>query len=150
MTEEMSGSSHPVFLGRHKATINSMVYSKESRVLLVGDNDSSVVQYDLKQGRSFGRILRVYKDLGLKSVVSSNCFRNVAVFGGINYKFGMVDISKRTQICDSVETSTKDINCLLFYRVKETTLLFVLGLKPYDYSNGRTDIFNLSTFKVEY
>ena len=139
--EDLWDNNSSAVIGQHNGRINTILYLAGLNVLLVGDDNNQLVQY--QQGSRGGWIVRRnYKDLGIDWIWSSTSIGNLAVLGGENGCVRVVDVKQAETLGGPYATAIEGIYTLQAWKASEV-FLYVGGLNP-DYSEGKTDLLSFA------
>lgn len=141
--EDFSLLGHHSVFGEHECQIMTVLLTTNYRVF-AGDSFSSVVEYDLKPGKSFGKILRKYRNLDIDLISSSGHFKNIVAFGGDNGLVRLID-TKTSRLLDfRIESNMKSVLSIGFLEMNNQCFyLCVTGTNP-SFGNSKADIFDVS------
>ena len=120
--------------------IYTIIYSELYDCLFVGDRDENLVQYCM----STFRVLKQYVNIDIGLIQCSDIYKDLAVFGGSDNCFILVNIRKREIVSKPKETAIRMIRSLKFCKVGNKLLLYVSG-NGSKYSNNKSDIFEIVT-----
>lgn len=145
--ETISDLSQPII--SYIANVNS-VYSIEvdesNNMLFAGcdnDNFGQVVQFDL----ATGQVIKNYCQIDTSCIMSNIRLGSLLIFGGYDSSHIIViDPVNRKILSDRVSTAVSFIHSIAFCTIDASdpkVLLFVVG-KLYNYSQGKTDIFDIT------
>jgi hypothetical protein len=90
------------------------------------------------------KVVKNYGKIGVGEIFSIDIHGDLAVIGGNNDSFVIVNIKKREVVTKPKITAFGWIYSLRFCQVKDKLLLIVGGKYP-DYSQNKTDIFEIIT-----
>ena len=119
-----------------------------------GENNEKtgqVVQYDLGTGQS----IKTYFGVGIGSIESSTRAGNLLLFGGFeSYKVAIIDSVNRRIVHESINTAIRNIFSMTIFTLFESNnqfqiLLLCVG-EIQMYSNGRTDLFDITELIKKY
>ena len=126
--------------------ILTLAYDKESRSLFSGDKKGHLVQYKVDTLNQTCDEVKNFGDLGIGVIISSSRFMEFVFFGGSTKKVRVLNLSTGELLPGHIETSIKEIYSLqVCVKSLEQIYLAVSGGFP-DYSNDKTDLFDLSGF----
>lgn len=87
----------------YNSNVDTVALIEEFNTVFTGSIDDKVFQYDLHTGK----ILKVYKHLGLCGISACVYFKNILFFGGNNFYIKAIDIYRR-KICNiEIKTAVK-------------------------------------------
>ena len=115
---------------------------EDLQVALVGDASGTVIQYSLKQGRSYLKVEKHYGNLKIGEIKSGVKYGNVMVFGGSRHRISIIDVRLKKVVVSQFKTAIQDILSLCVGRVKEKVVLSVSGFHS-NYSEGKSDLFDI-------
>ena len=146
--ENIENGSNVIFRGTHlsKFYISTLVFDEDTGSLYSGDNYGHVVQYKVNTSNQTCKQVKTYQDLGIGGITSSYRFLHFVFFGGDQSKIRVLDISTGKLLSGHINTSIKKI-CSFEVCMKNPKQIYltVSGLEP-DYSDDKTDLFDLSHF----
>ena len=141
-----SSSQNSLIFFKHKNIINSVLINEEMNILLAGDDNGVIVQYDLTTGKT----LKNYENIGINDIVASHCLGPVAVIGGWrSYKIRFVFLDKRIVHGEPFRTGIHYISssqfCVLGAASTESKQV-LLGLSGYnpDFREFHFDLYNVT------
>ena len=140
-------SGSKVQFGERKSNdnfISTLVYDQESRSLYSGDFKGHLFQHKVDTSNLTCEEVKNFGDLGIESICSSARFMQFVFFGGSKGKVRVLDLSTGELLPGHIQTSIKYILSLQVC-VKSATEIFlaVSGVNS-DYSDDKTDLFDLS------
>ena len=125
-----------------------MLYSPNLNALIIGDQNGSLIQFDLSDGRSQMKQVKQYRDFFIGSVRSSALLGNLAFFGG--YKSFMVIDLKSRQKVGVWTTAIYFIYFMGFHWISESKLILCIGGKYADYSDSKSDLLDITNLAKAY
>ena len=143
--------ARPKKFGNHDDYIYALILMKQSKMLLAGDRNGNVVQYELSNKKQSWVTEHRYGNLGIGYACSGTKFGELAVFGGYNsFCFRVINPSSQKVIDLPYKTAIRYIYSLKIFSVLPSrTMLSVSGYSP-DYSKSQTDIFEISNLVNHY
>ena len=98
ITEDIT-TNKAVSFGRHKGTIQTLLYEKVTQSLLAGDNRSCIKQYRRGNSNNHFILVKDYGDVGIDRVMCSAQVGRLAFFGASNYSIVVIDVIDR-RLCE--------------------------------------------------
>ena len=123
--------------------IFTMIFNQSLNSLLIGNINRSVLQYE-RDSSGILRKKKDYGDIGVGCVLASDSSGDFAVVGGDNGIIKLIDMRTRKVFEKGIETAIGRIESLQFCRVSTTEMHLVVGGRGRNYSDSKTDLFDLS------
>ena len=120
-----------------------MIFNLNLNSLLVGECNGCLSQYGRNPSGNFKK-QKDYGDVGVGKVYAIEWSGNFAVVGGSNGMISLIDMNRRQVIAQGIETAIGIINSLRFCRVSQNEMHLAVGGYRNDYSNFKTDLFDVS------
>ena len=128
-----------------KSLVYTMVYNENLNSLLVGYVNGCVSQYNLKPSG----VLEKQTDYGevlVSRVDASDWSGDIAVVGGGDGEIRLIDMRRRQVLGHRIQTALGSIYTLQFCRVSQKEMHLLVGGCDSDYSNSKSDLFDVSAF----
>lgn len=122
---------------------HTMVFNPSLNSLLVGYGTRRVSQFE-KDSSGVLKKQMDYKHIGVGWVQASDCSGDIAVVGGSEGKITFIHMRRREVLQRGVQTALANIESLQFCRVSQTEMHLVVSGFDLDYSNSKTDLFDVS------
>lgn len=132
------------FFGESKSIVNSILYNPSLMALLACELSGNVIQYDLSQGRSNYKVVKNYGNLGMGQIHSCVNHGRFAFVAGEKSCFLVIDLFARQIVVEKISSAIQKSSSMKICKVKkDTTLLCLSGINP-NYSDSKTDVFDIS------
>ena len=149
--ENMNGPIESIFSYKgNEDSIYTMLLNEKTSTFLVGEDNNDngkLLKYDLINGK----IIKDYGSLGIRSIFSSTRLNNICFFSGHGCQsFTIINDYKNNVIFIPIKSAIQYNQSIEICEVKDLTnktsifMLVVTGNRP-DYSNNKTDIFNVTS-----
>ena len=124
----------------------SLVYDEEDMSLYSGDRFGHLVQHKVDTLNQTCKEVKNYGDLEIGSICSSHRFINFVFFGGDDSRIKVLDLSTGEFLPGYIQTSIKEILSLQVCVKSPKQIYLAVSGEHSDYSEDKTDLFNLSGF----
>ena len=126
--------------------ITSLLYDEDAGSLYIGNGDGHLRKYKLDIANQICKEVKDFGKLGIRAITSSHRFLHFVFFGGSDGKIRVLDLLRGKLLRECFMTSIKSIISLqVSVESAQKIYLAVSGNKP-NYSNDKTDLFDLSDF----
>ena len=142
-SEDITGKQGPMRIDKGNK-IFTMGFNPKINSVLVGFANKWVSQYG-RDSSGVMKMLRNYKDVGVGDVFASDIAGDIAVVGGQHGKITFINMQTRTLLQKGIQTAIKQIWSLKFCRISETEMHLIVGGRGKDYSDSKTDLFDVSS-----
>ena len=142
VAEDMT--QRPVKIDSCNSILNTIIFNQKLGVLLTGYKNGELIQYG-KQSDKKWKLQMNYENIKIGSIRSSDQMGCIAVVGGNTKNKGnlrMIHLKEQVLLGSNIETAFQRIHSLCLTS-GDQALLSVGGQYP-DYSNGKTDIFDIT------
>ena len=142
-TEDITRKEIRGIIDQKESENTTMIFNQNLNSLLVGVRNGCLFQYgrnlfgDFKKQKEYGKV-------GVGVIIASDWSGNFAVVGGRNGKISLIDMTKREVIAKGITTAIGEVFSLQFCRVSRNQMYLAVGGKNNDYSNSKTDFFDVS------
>lgn len=140
MAQSITDDSSPTTIGTHRGEIRAVLLTSGSDSLLVGDKTGRVTHYELQRGSWVPGKVHVHVDV--ERIISGVLVGNLAVFGGSNRHFRLIDVNTRKCVGPRVETAVRRVFSVQLCSALGKHLVVVCG-KFRDYSASKSDLFEV-------
>ena len=147
-TEDITKNQFAVRIGSCTSYVNTVLFNQELGILLAGYKNGKLIQYS-KNFKSKWIQQKDYGDIQIQEIFSSDQMGNYAVVGGhaANKKnLKMINLKKQVVFQSQVQTSFNSVFSLCFANLSQSKMFLSVGGSCPDYENGKTDIFDVSSF----
>ena len=142
LVEDITKKEAPLEIGKGSG-IYTMIFNRRVNSLLVGYGNGCVSQFE-KDSSGILRKQKEYKNVGVGEINASDCSGDFAVVGGSNGMVILIHMRNKKVIGKGIKTAIGCVNSLQFCRVSETEMHLAVGGNRRDYSNSKTDLFDVS------
>ena len=124
--------------------IITMVYDEDKEFLYTAVVEGRLYKYKVNTSSKTGQKIKEYGDLGIGHIGSSHRFMNFVFFGGKERKIRILDLSTGELLQGHLETSVGWTRSLQVCVKSHSEIYLAVSGSKIDYSNDRTDLFDLS------
>ena len=126
--------------------ISTLIFDEDTGSLYVGDTCGELVQYKVNTANLICKIVKYYEDLGIGAIRSSHRFMHFLFFGGTMNKIRVLGMSTGKLLPGHIDTSIRNIRSLQLCVKNPKEIYLTVSSNIHDYSDDKTDIFDLSHF----
>ena len=141
--EDMGGKKMRVFIDQKRSQIETMIFNQNLNSLLVGERNGCVSQYGKEFSGDFKK-QKEYGDIQGGKLLASDWSGDFEVVGGEKGVITLIDMNKRKVIQKGIRTAIGCVSSLQFCRVSQNEMHLAVGGLERDYSNFKTDLFDVS------
>ena len=144
--ENIISKKTKIFANFHSTEICTVCVNEKLDIVLSTANDHRVVQYNLESGQ----LIYNYGIVNLGYVSACRIFGSIAVLGGWNHKFGLIDLKTRIVYSTGMKTSAYSVFSIQVLAVENQSKKIIILCGGFsDYNSGESDIFEFVSFDVE-
>jgi WD40 repeat protein len=124
----------------HSAEICTISVNEKLNLVLSTSNDHRVIQYNMNSGE----IVHNYGIINLGYISSCKLSNYLAVLGGWNHKFGLLDLKSKIIYDLGLQTSAYSVYSIQIFKKNKNQMCIVLSGGFIDYEKGKSDILELN------
>lgn len=124
--------------------ITAMIYNEQKRSFYTGNNNHELHKYIIETANKTIKKVKDFGKIGIGWITSSYRFMNLNFFGGNRNKIKVLDLSTDKFLSAHLETSIRWIRSLQVCQKRDKQIYLAVSGWDYDYSDDKTDLFNLT------
>ena len=147
--EDITRKEIKIVIDQIGSSINTMRFNRKINSLLMGNNKGCVFQYG-RESSGYFKKQKEYGNIEVGSIFAIDCSGDFAVVGGRKGIIKLIDMKSRKLLGKGIKTAFKWIEFVQFCRVSKTEMHLAVGGGKKNYSNSKTDLFDVSrVFNLE-
>jgi hypothetical protein len=132
-------------VAEHNHRIESFLLNEDESILWAGDFASNIVQYCIGPLNCWKKVI-TYSELGIRSIMSLACLGNLLFAGGNEGIICIINTADKV-VVKHIDTAIRYLTTFNFCFLSPSEIYLVcIGRSP-DYSNGKTDIYDVSKLR---